>query len=101
MPLVSINQLSIRYRGPALLDDVSFTIERNQRIGLLGRNGAGKSTLLKILSGQVVPDHGAVELESGARIALLQQDVPDGDDSNIRGIVASGWIAEETDDESH
>ncbi len=101
MPLVSINQLSIRYRGPALLDDVSFTIERNQRIGLLGRNGAGKSTLLKILSGQVVPDHGAVELESGARIALLQQDVPDGDDSTIRGIVASGWIAEETDDESH
>ena len=44
MPLVSIDDLSIGFRGPSLLDGVSATIEAGQRIGLLGRNGAGKTT---------------------------------------------------------
>ena len=61
MPLVSINQLSIHFRGPALLDDVSCQIEPGQRIGLLGRNGSGKTTLLKIISGELAPDSGQVD----------------------------------------
>ena len=51
MPLLSIDDLSIGFRGPLLLDGVSATIESGQRIGLLGRNGAGKTTLLRVASG--------------------------------------------------
>ncbi len=46
MPLITIRDLTIRFRGPALLDGVNCTIEPGQRIGLLGRNGAGKTTLM-------------------------------------------------------
>ena len=60
MALVSLQNVSIGYRGPNLLDDVSCQIERGGRIGLLGRNGAGKSTLLKMLRGDVLPDHGTI-----------------------------------------
>ena len=48
MALISVNDVSIRFRGPALLDGVSCQIEAGQRIGLLGRNGSGKTTLLRM-----------------------------------------------------
>ncbi len=57
MPLVTISDLTIRFRGPELLDGVNCLIDSGQRIGLLGRNGAGKTTLLRMLAGTVVPDH--------------------------------------------
>jgi ATP-binding cassette subfamily F protein uup len=76
MPLISFEDLSLRYRGPLLLDGVSAKIDVGQRIGLLGRNGAGKSTLLKIIDGVVVPDSGSIVIQSGTRIRQLRQDVP-------------------------
>ena len=90
MPLVTLENLSIRFRGPALLDDVSRVIEPGHRIGLLGRNGAGKSTLLKILSGSIQPDHGQVVFAPGTRTARLIQDVPSDLHGSITEIVASG-----------
>ena len=45
-PLVTIRDLSVRYRGPALLEGISCQIEPGERIGLLGRNGAGKTTFM-------------------------------------------------------
>lgn len=84
MPLVTITDLTIRFRGPALLDGVNCIIEPGQKIGLLGRNGAGKSTLMRIVTGQIEPDHGTVQLSPGARIAFLPQEVP----HNLRGTVA-------------
>ena len=56
--LIRLNDLSIGFRGPPLLDGVTCQIESGQRIGLLGRNGSGKTTLMRILSGEVAPDHG-------------------------------------------
>jgi ABC transport system ATP-binding/permease protein len=76
MPLISLDDLSLRYRGPLLLDGVSAKIDAGQRIGLLGRNGAGKSTLLKIIDGLVIPDSGSVTIQSGTVIRQLRQDVP-------------------------
>ncbi len=84
MPLISLEDLSIRYRGPLLLDGVSAKIDAGQRIGLLGRNGAGKSTLLKIIDGQVTPDAGTVVIQAGTKICQLRQDVP----SEVAGTVA-------------
>ena len=84
MALVTIRELSIGFRGPLLLDEVSCQIHRGQRIGLLGRNGAGKSTLLRMLCGQVEPDGGQIGFAPGTSVSLLPQDVP----REIRGIVS-------------
>jgi ATP-binding cassette subfamily F protein uup len=84
MPLAELRNVTIAYRGPALLDDVSCQIEAGQRIGLLGRNGAGKTTLMRLLAGTVQPDHGEVAIAPGAKVALLPQDVP----HQLRGTLA-------------
>ncbi len=90
MPLVTIRNLSLRFRGPPLLDDVTCHVEAGQRIGLLGRNGAGKTTLLRLLAGAVQPDAGSVEFSPGATVALLQQDVPQDLAGPVREIIAMG-----------
>ena len=90
MALITITGVSIRYRGPYLLDDVSCQIEAGQRIGLLGRNGMGKTTLLRMLAGEVTPDSGSISPEEGARIAMLPQEVPADLVGSIAEVVASG-----------
>lgn len=90
MSLVSIRDLSIGFRGPALLDSVNCQIEPGQRIGLLGRNGAGKSTLMNLISGNLKPDSGDIIIAPNANIAKLSQDVPQDVAGSIRSIVATG-----------
>ena len=74
MAAISINQITIRFGGPPLLDGVSIHVEVGDRLCLIGRNGAGKSTLLKLMSGQVIPDEGAVSISNDLRVELLSQD---------------------------
>ena len=93
MPLVTVRNLSLRFRGPPLLDDVTCHVEAGQRVGLLGRNGAGKTSLLRLLAGVIDPDAGTVEFAPGARVALLQQDVPQDVASRVREVVAAGLPA--------
>jgi ABC transport system ATP-binding/permease protein len=76
MALLSLNELSLTFAGPALLDRVSLQIDDRERIGLIGRNGAGKSTLLRVLEGTIAPDDGEVVRQPAVRIASLAQDVP-------------------------
>ena len=90
MALISVNELSIRFRGPALLDGVSCQIEAGQRIGLLGRNGAGKTTFLRLLSGEVQPDEGQIVLAPTTKVSLLPQDVPHDLTGLIANVVALG-----------
>ena len=90
MALITIRDLRIGFRGPALLDGVSCQIEPGQRIGLLGRNGAGKTTFMRILSGQASPDHGEVLLAPGTKVSLLPQDVPRDVEGSIGDVVARG-----------
>jgi ATP-binding cassette subfamily F protein uup len=61
------------YGGRVLLDDVSTTIMRGDRVGLIGPNGAGKSTLLRILLGELAPQQGEVKLGTGLQIAYFDQ----------------------------
>jgi ATP-binding cassette subfamily F protein uup len=76
MALLSVQSLSMSYGGPKLLDGVSFTVSPGEKISLLGRNGEGKSTLMRILSGKEIPDTGTLAFSSGARVAMLNQEVP-------------------------
>jgi ATP-binding cassette subfamily F protein uup len=93
MPLVTLRDLSLRFRGPPLLDAVTCHVEAGQRIGLLGRNGAGKTSLLRLLAGAIEPDGGAVVYAPGATVALLQQDVPQDLAGPVREVVAAGLSA--------
>ena len=73
-----------------MLDDVGITIEKKERICLLGRNGEGKSTLLRILAGQVKADRGEVERMDGFRVAKLDQEIPTGVEGTVFDLVAKG-----------
>ncbi|MDG2468284.1 MAG: ATP-binding cassette domain-containing protein [Pirellulaceae bacterium] len=90
MSLVSLDNVSIRFRGPNLLDEVSCKIDQRQRIGLLGRNGAGKSTLMKIISGQLEADSGSVQIEPNVVVSQLPQEVPRDVSGSISEIVTRG-----------
>ncbi|MDY0356828.1 MAG: ATP-binding cassette domain-containing protein [Sedimentisphaerales bacterium] len=90
MALVSLHEISIAFGGPPLLDGVSLQIDKQQRIGLLGRNGTGKSTLMKILAGQVVPDAGVVQAEAGLTIAYFSQTIPRDLSGSVFEVIARG-----------
>ena len=90
MALISYRNLSVSFGGPLLLDDAGITIEKKERICLLGRNGEGKSTLLRILSGQVKPDKGESERIPGFRVAKLDQEIPSGIEGTVFDLVARG-----------
>ncbi len=98
MALITVNQLHIGFRGPPLLDDVSFQIEPGQRIGLLGRNGAGKTTLLRILCGDVAPDSGEVTFAPGTKVSWLPQEVPLEFSGRVIDVVTSGSHGVEPED---
>ena len=101
MPIVTLREVTIGYRGPPLLDHVSCLIEPGAKIGLLGRNGAGKTTLLRMLSGETEPDHGEVILAPGARTAILPQEVPQDVTGSIRSVVAGGVLPDDDDEHRH
>lgn len=90
MALLSYRNLSLAYSGPRLLDDAALTIEKGDRICLVGRNGEGKSTLLRVIAGEAEPDHGQVEKIPGLRVSKLDQEVPDGLSGTIFEVVARG-----------
>jgi len=87
MALLSVQSLSIRYGGPALLDDVSFTLDRGERVCLLGRNGEGKSTLMRILAGEEKPDLGTLAFASGTKVATLAQVFPASRPGTVRELI--------------
>ncbi len=90
MALVRLQNISLGFGGPALLDHVDLSIESGERICLVGRNGAGKSTLMKVLAREIVPDDGVLQYQSMLRVARLGQEVPEGLGGTIFDIVAGG-----------
>ena len=76
--------------GVPLLSDVSFKLERGDRLTLAGRNGSGKTTLLRMLAGETPLDAGELSLEKGVRIALHDQRPPREQDLSLREYVLSG-----------
>jgi len=82
MALITLNQACLAYGHVPLLDQVDFSVEDSERVGLVGRNGTGKSSLLKILAGLERPDDGLVQAQNGVRLAYVPQEpMMDGDAS--------------------
>jgi len=101
MPQITIQDLTIGYRGPSLLEEVSCRVEPGERIGLLGRNGSGKTTLMRLISGQEMPQSGKIELSEGTRVAVLPQDVPLDITGTVDEVVALGLPPELSEIENH
>lgn len=74
MILLQASHIHKSYGAEKILDDVTLTVQENERIGLVGANGAGKSTLLKIINGDTDPDEGQVFKAKGINIGYLAQD---------------------------
>jgi ATP-binding cassette, subfamily F, member 3 len=81
--MISIDGLAVAFSGNTLFSDVTFNINDNDRIALMGKNGAGKSTMLKIIAGVDKPTRGKVTAPNGAVIAYLPQHLLVKDDSTV------------------
>jgi ATP-binding cassette subfamily F protein 3 len=71
--MISVDAVTVEFNGSALFSDITFNINDNDRIALMGKNGAGKSTLLKIIAGVTKPTRGKVSAPNNATIAYLPQ----------------------------
>ncbi len=86
--MLSFTNIALR-RGPALLfEDVSFTIHRDQKVGLIGANGAGKTSLFKMILGELDSDRGELDMPQDLRIAHLAQEVPGSAEAGIDYVMA-------------
>lgn len=79
--IIEISGISKSYGDRKLIDEFSYTILRNDRIGIVGDNGCGKTTLLRIIMGETEPDCGTVETGDTVRIGYFSQESAELDDS--------------------
>jgi len=74
-PMISANNIYIKYGDRVLLDKINLVIGEKDKVGLVGRNGSGKSTIMKVIAGDVNPDAGKVVIPGGKTIGYLHQDM--------------------------
>ncbi len=90
MALITLLDAQLAFGHVALLDHADFSLESQERVGLIGRNGAGKSSLLKILAGMERPDDGTVQVQGNTRIAYVAQEPVLDADATVFVAVSAG-----------
>lgn len=73
--MIQVFELTKSFTGKMLFEDISFSLNKNEIVGLVGRNGAGKSTLMKIICGTEPKDEGRIDKPSGYKIGYLDQHI--------------------------
>ena len=81
--MISINGVTVEFGATPLFDNISYIINKRDRIALVGRNGAGKSTMLKIIAGVQVPTNGNVSIPRGITVGYLPQHMPVSDTQTL------------------
>lgn len=100
--MISVRNISLSYGKRVLFDEVNLNFTKGNCYGVIGANGAGKSTFLKILSGEIEPNKGSVEITTGERMSVLKQNHFEFDEITVLNAVLMGnkrlWeIAKERD----
>ena len=90
MPLITLDNISLRFSEKVILDEINATILKGDKIGLIGRNGEGKSSFLKVLAGLIHADDGNLKVKNNTRISYLEQQPPEDNDYSLFNIVARG-----------
>jgi len=88
--VITVTNVSLRYGGRKLFEDVNLKFTPGNCYGVIGANGAGKSTFLKILSGEIEPNTGEVSIDPGVRMSVLKQDHYQYDDYGVIETVIMG-----------
>ena len=81
--MITVNDIAVEFGGTILFSDVTFAINENDKIALMGKNGAGKSTLLKIVAGESKATRGSISAPSDAVIAYLPQHLLTSDNCTV------------------
>jgi ATP-binding cassette subfamily F protein uup len=92
-PILNAQSVTKQFGATPLFQNISFTVEDGDRIGLIGPNGAGKSTLLALLAGQVEPDTGELAVRKRARAAYVPQDSRFAAGLNVRQVLENALVA--------
>ncbi len=90
MALITLLDAQLAFGHVPLLDHTTFSLETQERVGLIGRNGAGKSSLLKILGGLEKPDDGTLQVQGNTRIAYVAQEPKLDSDATVFEAVSAG-----------
>jgi len=88
--MISARNITLAYGKRVLFDEVNINFIKGNCYGVIGANGAGKSTFLKILSGEIEPNKGVVEISKGERMSFLKQNQFEFDDCTVLNTVLMG-----------
>ncbi len=88
--MISVKNVTLAYGKRVLFDEVNLSFIKGNCYGVIGANGAGKSTFLKILSGEIEPNKGSVEISAGERLAILKQNQFAYEDQTVINTVMMG-----------
>jgi ATPase components of ABC transporters with duplicated ATPase domains len=88
--MITVNNVTLSFGKRVLFDEVNLSFSKGNCYGVIGANGAGKSTFLKILSGEIEPNKGTVEITPGERMAVLKQNHFEFDNNTVLHTVLMG-----------
>ena len=88
--MISARNITLSFGKRVLFDEVNISFTKGNCYGIIGANGAGKSTFLKILSGEIEPTKGAVEITPGERMSFLKQNQFEFDEQTVLNTVMQG-----------
>jgi ATP-binding cassette subfamily F protein uup len=90
MPLLQLQQVTLRYTDLPLLDKVDLQIDPGERVCLVGRNGTGKTSIMRVISGEEKPQSGDITKPNGVVLTRLPQEVPDGIIGTVYEVIHAG-----------
>src|SRR4028118_731215 len=88
--MISVKNVTLAYGKRVLFDEVNLNFIKGNCYGVIGANGAGKSTFLKILSGEIEPNRGSIDITPGERMAVLKQNHYEFDEYSVLDTVMMG-----------